>query len=379
MTNQPQTEHKSAERLAFEHYIRTGHRLLVHVQPDELEHKFNPYHDPRNGQFTFAPGGPHSLGTVIISDRRGLHRVRQDAARPSTTADGLPSTDPSSFAGVLSDAVYRPSETTLGFEQAQYRPNPRVRIGNNGGPRLNDPLTLGRVFPGLAASPGGSLVAIADNILDLTGPASRLTSELAEAHVNRLIGQMRTIDPNYRLDSLAFPTTLEGQVNLIRQLRVDRATAFYRERGEVRPLQVEVLRYLQERTDKAYEQGLRELDSGRLQIRLSRAEALGNYVDRTVRRDLQKLYNTMNIQTSNAGPIRIIGREYDSSGSDRSYRIPDARVGNIAFDISLTRKTYLMPQVQGFFASDWKPDAVIIVRPRQVGPNNTYAITKRGR
>lgn len=376
MTNQPQTEHKSAERLAFEHYIRTGHRLLVHVQLDELEHKFNPYHDPRNGQFTFAPGGPHSLGTVIISDRRGLHRVRQDAARPSTTADGLPSTDSSSFAGALSDAVYRPSETTLGFEQAQYWPNPRVRIGNNGGPPLNDPLTLGRVFPGLAASPGGSLVAIADNILDLTGPASRLTSELAEAHVNRLIGQIGTIDPNYRLDSLAFPTTLEGQVHLIRQLRVDRATAFYRERGEVRPLQVEALRLMQRRADTAYNEGVALYNSGRLRPRLSREEAIGNYIDRAVRRELRELYNERGIDISKGQKIRVVGREYDTSGGDPTFRIPDARVGNIAFDVTLSRKTLATPQVRGFFNSDFKPDVVIIVRPSQLGNNSTYAIAR---
>lgn len=46
-------------------------------------------------------------------------------------------------------------------------------MGGNGGPPLNDPLTLERTFPGLANAPGGSLVALADNILDLTGPANR--------------------------------------------------------------------------------------------------------------------------------------------------------------------------------------------------------------
>lgn len=66
-----------------------------------------------------------------------------------------------------------------------------------------------------------------------------------------LIGQIRTIDPSYRLDPLEFPTTLEGQANLIRQLRLERAVAFYRLKGETPPLQVEVLRYLQELTDDA--------------------------------------------------------------------------------------------------------------------------------
>lgn len=217
-----------------------------------------------------------------------------------------------------------------------------------------------------------------DNILDLTGPATRLTTELTEAHVNLLIGQIRTIDPNYRLDTLGFPTTLEGQANLIRQLRLDRAAAFYRVRGEIRPLQVETLRYLQERTDKAYEQGIIEYERGRLNVRLSREEAIGNYVDRAVRLNLKELYNRLGIATSRDGPIRIIGREYDSSGGDHSYRIPDARVGNVAFDVSLTRKISRTPQVRGFFNSDFKPDAVVIVRPSHLGPSSTYVITRPG-
>ena len=38
---------------AFSIYLRTGQRVAV----GPIELKFNPYHDPRNGQFTFAPGG----------------------------------------------------------------------------------------------------------------------------------------------------------------------------------------------------------------------------------------------------------------------------------------------------------------------------------
>lgn len=51
-------------------------------------------------------------------------------------------------------------------------------------------------------------------------------------------------------------------------------------------------------------------------------------------------------------------------------------VGNIAFDVTLSRKTLAIPQVRGFFNGDFKPDAVIIVRPTQLGPNSTYAISR---
>jgi len=371
LTNrQSAAEHKSAERLAFEHYIRTGQRLPIAVSSNELEQKFNPYHDPRNGRFTFAPGGPHSLGPVVISNRHGLHRGTQLGTAK------LPELTSSTSAGEATDAVYRPSESTATLEPAQYRPNPRVGMGGNGGPPLNDPMTLERVFPGLAASPGGSLLAVADNILDLTGPANRLTTELTEAHVNKLISQIRTIAPNYRLDTLGFPTTVEGQANLIRQLRLDRAAAFYRVRGETRPLQVETLRLMQERADRAYDEGVALSNAGRLSERLSREEAIGNYVDRAVRRDLRELYNERGIDISKGQQVRVVGREYDTSGSDQTFRIPDARVGNTAFDVTLSRKTLSTPQVRGFFNSDFSPDAVIIVRPKQLGSNSTYVIAR---
>lgn len=66
----------------FEHYLRTGRRLDVETQASgEIEQKFNPYHDPRNGQFTFAPGHPHSPGGVIISDLQGTSANRRGEGR----------------------------------------------------------------------------------------------------------------------------------------------------------------------------------------------------------------------------------------------------------------------------------------------------------
>jgi predicted chitinase len=50
---------KSPTQRAFSHYLRTGRRLPkeTFLEAQDIELKFNPYHDPRNGQFTFAPGG----------------------------------------------------------------------------------------------------------------------------------------------------------------------------------------------------------------------------------------------------------------------------------------------------------------------------------
>ena len=141
-------------------------------------------------------------------------------------------------------------------------------------------------------------------------------------------------------------------------------------------MQVEALRHMQVRADLAYAEGVRRYNAGGLRARLSREEAIGNFVDREVRRELRQFYNQHGVEVSRDGPIRVIGREYDTSGTDRTYRIPDARVGNIAYDVSLTRKTLATPQVRGFFNADFRPDAVVIIRPRQLGVGNTYAIAR---
>jgi len=51
------TKRKSIDSLAFEHYLRTGEQLTPSEWLARYERKFNPYHDPANGQFTFAPDG----------------------------------------------------------------------------------------------------------------------------------------------------------------------------------------------------------------------------------------------------------------------------------------------------------------------------------
>jgi hypothetical protein len=108
---------------------------------------------------------------------------------------------------------------------------------------------------------------------------------------------------------------------------------------------------------------------------LSAQEALGNYVDRDVRFALRKRYNQSGIDSAGKGPVRVNRRENDSSGTESTFRRPDARVGSIAYDVTLTRKTLATPQVRGFFASDFRPTHVIIVRPTQLGQGSSYIIT----
>lgn len=358
-------ERKSAEARAFASYLRTG-RYLVQEAPSER--KFNPYHDSRNGQFTFAPGGPKSVSNPIFSDRRGLWKRNAD------------SRERASHSASPEAAQIQPSplssDTPAVFTPANLRPNPRARIGGNRGPSLNDPLVLEQVFPTLREAPAGAIIGVADNILDLSGPARAATDAIHQARVRQLISQIRAIDPDYTFEVAAWAETIEGRANEIRALRLDRALAFYRIKGEMRPLQVEVARIMQERADAAYEEAVRLYEAGRLTPRLSRNEAIGNHIDAAVRADLRAVFNVNGVDISRGQPVRVVGREYNTSGTDLTYRIPDARVGNVAFDVTMTRKTLGTAQVRGFFDADFSPATVVIIRPHQLGKGNTYAIKR---
>ena len=74
--------------------------------------------------------------------------------------------------------------------------------------------------------------------------------------------------------------------------------------------------------------------------------------------------------------MRVNRRENNSSATELTYRRPDARVANVAFDVSLTQKTIKTAQIRDFFATDFKPSIVIIIRPRQLGGTYTYAIPR---
>ena len=323
----------SQARELFRIYLRTGRR----GPPAAIvEFKFNPYHDPRNGQFTFAPGGPRSLSDVVIS--------RGNYARPPG--------DPTGRAG-------------------------RGRRGSNSG-AFQDPMLLQQVFPGLQSPAGRSIIAVADHFFDLTGPASQLTAELSLRRANALLSEIRKIDPHYRVRSqgMTNPETLEGWRTYLSGLHMDRAVALYRARGDTGPLQVETLRFLQTRVDAAYAQGLKALEAGKISSRPSDRLNLGNFVDRRVREELREMYNQFGVVFGKDLPVRVVGREYSTTQVDRTYSIPDSRVGRVAFDMTLERKTQGTPQVRSFFASDFKPDFVIIVRPSQLGPGSTYAIPR---
>ena len=325
----PAAERLSAERLAYRRHLRTGRRppKSAFVAP-QVEAKFNPNHRVDNGQFDFARGGGARVNPLRL--------------------------------------------------QVQYRPNPRVRIGGNSG-AFRDPMTLEHIFPTLRDTPGGMIVGLADDALDLMGPSRALTDALTIARTRQLVAQIEAIDPSYRFDSLGLPATLEGQNNQLNSLQMDRAAAIFRVRGDDRPLQVETLHVLQRSVDIAYAQGLTLLAAGKLKVRLSGQEALGNFIDQSAARELRQAFNRRGIAISATSKVRVVGREYNSTGPEQTYRIPDARVGSVAFDWTLSPKSARTPQIRGFFSSDFKPERVVIVRPKALGTGSTYIITKPGK
>lgn len=72
-------------RAAFSVWLRTG-RWPRAETARSVEVKFNPWHDPRNGQFTFGPGGPRSEGQTR-SDPIGDLLKEDPSLRPITTIE----------------------------------------------------------------------------------------------------------------------------------------------------------------------------------------------------------------------------------------------------------------------------------------------------
>ncbi|MCW1429589.1 hypothetical protein [Novosphingobium sp. JCM 18896] len=91
----PIAENKSANRLAFDHYLRTGQRLTTAQWLERVERKFNPYHDEL-GRFTSAPGVTVSWGASAAarhsqSSERSRAGRRPMQAGPRLPASGSPS------------------------------------------------------------------------------------------------------------------------------------------------------------------------------------------------------------------------------------------------------------------------------------------------
>lgn len=358
------------QRRNFSVWLRTGRRPTRTA--DGIELKFNPYHDPRNGQFTWGPGGAASSERSVSARRRAALASRQLSQGEWRNASFDQSAEAKDQAAII-DAVYRPGRDDGALQQTQFEPSREPLRSNSRA--FEDPMTLEQTFPGLRDAPGGAVISLLDNVFGFTAPANEWMSAVTKDRSKLLIDQISSIDPKWSFQSLGFPATWDGMRNQVNDLRLQRAAAFVRIKGNLRPMQVETTRVMQDLTDRAYSRALSAYESGKLRGRLSKEEAIGTYIDNEVRTNLRSMYKRFDLKAV-SDQVRVNRREYDTSRPERSYRRPDARIGDVAFDVTLSRKDLKNPQIRGFFNADFKPNYVVIIRPRQIGAESSYLITR---
>lgn len=357
-------------RRDFSVWLRTGRRPTRTA--DGIELKFNPYHDPRNGQFTSGPGGAALPDRGLTASRVAAPASRQLSKSEWHDASVEQSADAKNQEAVI-DAIYRPDRDAGAFRNVQYVP-PRGPVRSNSR-AFEDPMTLEQTFPGLRDAPGGAVNSLLDNAFGITAPANEDMAKTTQERSAYLISQIKALDPHWTFQSLGFPTTWEGQKNQLNDLRMQRAAAFSRIEGDLRPMQVETMRAMQGLADKAYSKAVRLYDAGALRGHLSKEQAIGRFVDNEVRRGLRSIYEDCKIKEVSK-QVRVNRREYDTSTPESSYRIPDARVGDVAYDVTLSPKSLKSPQIRGFFNADFRPQLVVVVRPRQLGRGSSYIINR---
>jgi hypothetical protein len=185
----------------------------------------------------------------------------------------------------LDDGVYRPGAghpflIPAGGAEEEEEPARR----SNGPPPDFTPLY--QILPFLQDNPALVIpLAPFDHVLGISGSVEATDQAAVESLYFRLVREIKAINPSF-VDQQLVPLSelsWQGRDELIDGLRMQLAAAHYNVRGDIRPLQLETLRFLQERVDKAYAQGVKEFAAGKLPVSLSRAEAIGNYIDPLVR------------------------------------------------------------------------------------------------
>ncbi len=329
-------------RRLFSIWIRTG-RIPTH-RDDGVELKFNPWHDPRDGRFTSGPGAEAT--------------PRDEQPERGGEGDGV-----GEGGGVVrSDGVYRPGEPGPTLIPIGAPEPPETRGGNIRA--FEDPMILDEL-PILRNSPVGPVLAPFDGFFGITGPGAAVRTTLMRAQADKILSDIRTLDPKYVYQSFGFPSTADGQQRLVDDLRFERAIVIMRATGNLEPLRVEAARTMQRIADEAHVDGSARLAVSALQVRLHEREALGNFIDREVRNGLRQKFNLAGVVTSGSRDIAVNRREYLRSG--QRYRLPDLRIGDVFFDVSLSEKTMRDDQIREFFEGKSRPSALVIIRPRQEG------------
>jgi hypothetical protein len=101
----------------FELWLRTG-RLVIAPDTDPTEAKFNPWHDPSNGQFTYAGGGAYAASSParIIRALRRLaeaRRRRESNNSPRKPEERAPRTEATPAAAAAATVKPKPLRSVL--------------------------------------------------------------------------------------------------------------------------------------------------------------------------------------------------------------------------------------------------------------------------
>jgi hypothetical protein len=306
----------------------------------------------------------HNMRALGASEAQILVSLQNLRGRPSDEAD-------EAFVAAMRRSGARPSQIgDFYFELSRARRALRQRTRNLGHNRP-PPDILADIFPGLANAAPNSIVLPLPGALE--GPAIDYTSTSEVRNIAQgVIRDIREIDPNFSVAQLgSFQETSEGRREFLEMLRLQRAAAIYRTRGEAGPLQLEALLFIQRRVNNAYEEAIQLADAGKLRHGFSRGQAIGNHIDKRVRDELRLLYNHLRIPITGNSRVSVNRRRYSRTRPATDFRIPDSAVGDVIFEVSVEAKSPDDEQISAFFNSAFGPTVVIIVRPG----GQTYLIT----
>jgi hypothetical protein len=237
---------------------------------------------------------------------------------------------------------------------------------------IHDIRSIEQMLPNWSEVKGLPLIAIPDEVFDLP----RKAADDAKRSADELMREIERMVPTDALDILIRRRPFQNQVERLRDVRLLRAAASIHFRRDATLMQVETLRLMQDVADEAYTEATSMLKRGALEVHLSTALTIGNYVDAKVRKVLRARYAALDIREGPGKAIRVNRVELEAASDERMFRRPDARVGDVAFDVTMTPKTGATPQVRGFFRSETRPRMVIIVRPHQISNGGSYIITR---
>ena len=308
----------SEKRQAFSWWLRTG-RLPTVRSAAGLELKFNPYHDPKDGRFTFGPGGAGSV--------------------------------------------------------AAYGEGQGPRMGRGGNSRaFEDPMTVEQAFPEINDPALKTFAAITGPLLDIVGPAAEAQIQVLDRHSKEVLSDIKRLDPNfvYQYMNSGHPS-VEGSANRLDDLLMWQAATHARFLADYAPLRAQMIRRVQREVDKAYKEGLERLNKGTLKNRgVNNGMKLGNFIDVHVRENIRETLNQYGIKMSSNGMVRVNRREYVTSKG--SYGLPDIRIADTYIEVSITRKTMADEQLRRFSETSPKPRYIVVVTPSGTHPNHTYVI-----